>query len=38
VTYLINDLCEKYRYTELGAKEVCIYVIDSDLAKKFAKP
>jgi hypothetical protein len=38
VTYLINNLCEKYRYTELGAKEVCIYVIDSDLAKKFAKP
>ena len=38
VTYLINNLCEKYRYTELGAKEVCIYVIDNDLAKKFAKP
>jgi predicted Ser/Thr protein kinase len=38
VTYLINNLCEKFRYTELGAKEVCIYVIDSDLAKKFAKP
>jgi hypothetical protein len=38
VTYLINNLCEKYRYTELGAKEVCVYVIDSDLAKKFAKP
>jgi predicted Ser/Thr protein kinase len=37
-TYLINNLCEKYRYTELGAKEVCIYVIDNDLAKKFAKP
>jgi predicted Ser/Thr protein kinase len=38
VTYLINNLCEKYRYSELGAKEVCIYVIDNDLAKKFAKP
>jgi hypothetical protein len=36
VSYLINNLCEKYRYTEQGAKEVCIYVIDSDLAKKFA--
>ena len=36
-TYLINNLCDKYRYTELGAKEVCIYVIDSDLAKKFSK-
>jgi predicted Ser/Thr protein kinase len=38
VTYLISNLCEKYRYTEQGAKEVCIYVIDSDLTKKFAKP
>jgi len=38
VTYLIQNLCEKNHYTELGAKEVCIYVIDSDLAKKFAKP
>ena len=38
VGYLINNLCEKYRYTERGAKEVCIYVIDSDLAKKFANP
>jgi predicted Ser/Thr protein kinase len=36
VTYLINNLCKKYRYAEQGAKEVCIYVIDSDLAKKFA--
>ena len=38
VSYLINNLCEKYRYTDQGAKEVCMYVIDSDLAKKFAKP
>ncbi len=38
VTSLINNLCEKCRYTEQGAKEVCIYVIDNDLAKKFAKP
>ena len=38
VGYLINNLCEKYRYTDQGAKEVCMYVIDSDLAKKFAKP
>jgi predicted Ser/Thr protein kinase len=37
VTYLINNLCEKFKYTEQGAKEVCIYVIDSDLAKRFAK-
>jgi len=38
VSYLINNLCEKYRYLEQGAKEVCMYVIDNDLAKKFANP
>ena len=38
VTYLVKNLCEKYNYTEKGAKEVCIYVIDRDLAKQFAKP
>jgi hypothetical protein len=35
VTYLINNLCDNFSYTQQGAKEVCIYVIDSDLAKKF---
>jgi predicted Ser/Thr protein kinase len=38
VGYLINNLCEKYRYADQGAKEVCMYVIDNDLAKKFANP
>ena len=38
VTYLINNLCQNFRYTEQGAKEVCMYVIDSDLTKKFARP
>ena len=28
---------EKCKYTEQGAKEICIYVIDNDLAKKFAE-
>ncbi|MFP4305875.1 MAG: serine protein kinase PrkA [Desulfococcaceae bacterium] len=36
VAYLINNLCEKYQYTEQGAKEVCIYVIDNDLARKYS--
>jgi hypothetical protein len=27
-----------YGYTQQGAKEVCIYVIDNDLARKFASP
>jgi len=38
VTYLVNNLRTKYKYTQQGAKEVCIYVIDSDLAKKFSTP
>ena len=38
VRYLINKLCKSFHYTEQGAKEVCIYVIDNDLARKFAKP
>jgi len=38
VSYLIANLGKKYRYNEQGAKEVCIYVIDNDLAKKFANP
>lgn len=35
VTFLINNLINNYKYTKQGAKEVCIYVIDNDLAKKF---
>ena len=38
VSYLIDNLCRKYRYMEQGAKEVCTYVIDSDLAQKFSNP
>ncbi len=38
VSYLINNLCDKYQYLEQGAKEVCMYVIDNDLAKKFGNP
>ncbi len=38
VEYLIDNLCKKCRYTEQGAKEVCMYVIDNDLAKKFSNP
>ena len=37
VTFLMNNLCDKSNYTEQGAKEICIYVIDNDLAKKFSK-
>jgi predicted Ser/Thr protein kinase len=38
VTYMINNIIKKYRYTPLGAKAVCIYVIDNDLARKFTTP
>ncbi|MBW2563267.1 MAG: serine protein kinase PrkA [Deltaproteobacteria bacterium] len=38
VTYLVNNLCTKYNYTQQGAREVCIYAIDGDLAMKFANP
>jgi hypothetical protein len=37
VTFLMNNLCEKFNYSKLGAKEVCIYLIDNELAQKFAK-
>lgn len=35
VTFLINNLCGKFGYTKQGAKEVCIYVIDNNLAREF---
>ncbi|MEJ2698967.1 MAG: serine protein kinase PrkA [Desulfuromonadales bacterium] len=35
VTYLINNLGTKFGYTPHGAKEVCIYVIDNNLAAHF---
>jgi len=36
VEYLINNLCKKYYYTEQGARQVCMYAIDMDLAKTFS--
>jgi predicted Ser/Thr protein kinase len=36
VTFLINNLSsDKFKYTKQCAKEVCVYVIDNDLARKF---
>ncbi len=35
VDFLINNMKSKFAYTEQGANEVCMYVIDSDLASKF---
>ena len=36
VSSLMRNLMHKYGYTERGAKEICIYVIDQDLAKTYA--
>jgi predicted Ser/Thr protein kinase len=35
VKFLIDNLTVKFGYTSQGANEVCIYVIDNDLANKF---
>jgi predicted Ser/Thr protein kinase len=33
VSFLVNNLCAaKYHYTKQSAKEICVYVIDNDLA------
>ena len=37
VTQLMGNLNTKFGYTEQGAKEVCIYVIDNGLANAFSK-
>ncbi|MBI9076980.1 MAG: serine protein kinase PrkA [Desulfatibacillum sp.] len=38
VSYLMANLQKKYGYTDQGAREICIYVIDKDLAKRFSEP
>jgi hypothetical protein len=36
ITFLMNNLYSKYNYSKKGAKEICIYVIDNDLPKKYS--
>ncbi|MDP2908825.1 MAG: serine protein kinase PrkA [Nanoarchaeota archaeon] len=36
VEYLINNLTKKFGYTKEGASQVCVYIIDNHLAKKFS--
>lgn len=36
VTFLMKNLCDRCMYTDQGAKEVCMYVIDNELARKFS--
>ena len=35
VTFMIDNLQNKYDYTRQGAKEICMYVVDNDIAQKF---
>jgi hypothetical protein len=35
VKFLIDNLVSKFEYSQQGANEICIYVIDNDLANKF---
>ncbi|MBD3220489.1 serine protein kinase PrkA [bacterium] len=36
VRYLIANLCDHFGYNESAAREVCLYVIDHNLAEEFA--
>lgn len=35
VAYMIGNLMRKFGYTEQGAREICIYVLDQKLSEKF---
>ena len=37
VSLMMKNLCKLYNYTEQGAKEVCIYILDNDIISKFEK-
>jgi hypothetical protein len=36
VRFMMKNLQKKFGYTRQGAKEICIYVIDNNLAKVFS--
>lgn len=36
IIHMINNLVKKFGYTEQGAKEICLYVIEKRLAEKFS--
>jgi hypothetical protein len=35
VTFLLTNLSDRFGYTEMGAREMCIYVVDNDIAAEF---
>ena len=38
VSHMITNLVENFGYTPQGAKEICLYVLDKELATKFSGP
>ena len=36
IAHMIKSLVEKFGYTEKGAKEICLYVVDQKLVEKFS--
>ena len=36
IEFMFDNLERKYSYSRQGAKEICIYVIDNNLAKAFS--
>jgi hypothetical protein len=36
IVFMMKNLIEKFGYTEQGAKEICLYVLDKKLAEKFS--
>lgn len=36
VTFMIDNLQKKHRYSRQGAKEICIYVVDNNIAESFS--
>jgi predicted Ser/Thr protein kinase len=36
IAYMLTNLTDRFGYTEAGAREMCIYVVDNDLANEFA--
>lgn len=37
VTFLLANLSDRFGYTEAGAREMCMYVLDNDIASEFAE-
>lgn len=36
VSFLITNLCERFRYTRMGAREVALYLIDNKISEDFS--